>query len=402
MLGMAAGSQTQWGRIDDDGTVYVRTPDGERAVGSWQAGDASAGLALFVRRFDDLVTEVALLERRLESGAAEPAVTRQHAERLLAGLPTAAAVGDLAGLQIRLEKLRELANEKVSEVVAAREQARAAAIEHKQQLVAEAEHIAAESTSWKAAGDRLRDIVVEWKTIRGVDRKTDDALWHRFAAARDAFGKRRGAHFAGLDQERQAVRQAKERLITEAERLSQSTQWRQGADALKAMMTQWKQAGRASRAEEDALWARFRAAQDEFFRRRAASLAERDAAAAAQLAAREQVVKAAEAIDLTDLPAAEARLRELQQHDGATDMVARDTARRLDERMRRAEERVRSASQARSAAARAQSSPFLVALRERIEHAQAKLDRARASGDPERIARAEAELAQHRALLPPQ
>ena len=27
-----------WGRVDADGTVYVRTADGERVIGSWQAG----------------------------------------------------------------------------------------------------------------------------------------------------------------------------------------------------------------------------------------------------------------------------------------------------------------------------------------------------------------------------
>ncbi|HYS37243.1 MAG TPA: DUF349 domain-containing protein, partial [Pseudonocardiaceae bacterium] len=42
----------RWGRVDDDGTVYVTTADGERAVGSWQAGEPAEGLAHFARRFD--------------------------------------------------------------------------------------------------------------------------------------------------------------------------------------------------------------------------------------------------------------------------------------------------------------------------------------------------------------
>jgi hypothetical protein len=64
---------SQWGRIDDDGTVFVRTSSGERVIGSWQAGDAEAGLAYYTRRYDDLATEVTLLEQRLTSGAADPA-----------------------------------------------------------------------------------------------------------------------------------------------------------------------------------------------------------------------------------------------------------------------------------------------------------------------------------------
>src|SRR5690348_8257266 len=96
---------SDWGRIDDDGTVYVRTVDGERAIGSWQAGDREAGLAFYERRYDDLATEVQLLEQRLKSGAGDPASTRTHALALKEQLPTAAAVGDLAALDTRLDAL---------------------------------------------------------------------------------------------------------------------------------------------------------------------------------------------------------------------------------------------------------------------------------------------------------
>src|SRR3954468_12186707 len=50
----AAADPGRWGRVDDDGTVWVRTEDGERAVGSWQAGDAAEGLAAFPGRLDRL------------------------------------------------------------------------------------------------------------------------------------------------------------------------------------------------------------------------------------------------------------------------------------------------------------------------------------------------------------
>src|SRR4051795_4711338 len=96
---------SDWGRIDDDGTVYVRAGDGERAIGSWQAGDKEAGLAFYVRRFEDLETEVQLLEKRLESGAGDPAHTRSSALVLKEQVPGAAAIGDLASLDQRLDAL---------------------------------------------------------------------------------------------------------------------------------------------------------------------------------------------------------------------------------------------------------------------------------------------------------
>src|SRR4051812_21709051 len=143
---------SDWGRIDDDGTVYVRSGDGERAIGSWQAGDREAGLAFYQRRFEDLETEVRLLEKRLESGAGDPAHTRTNALALKEQLATVAAIGDLASLERRLDALLAAAEEKAGAASAAREQARADAIAAKEALVAEAENIAEPATSWKASG----------------------------------------------------------------------------------------------------------------------------------------------------------------------------------------------------------------------------------------------------------
>ena len=400
MAGAEGTEHAAWGRIDDDGTVWVRTAEGERSIGSWQAGDRTAGLAFYQRRFDDLATEVTLLERRLKSGAGDPASTRQNAQQLLTDLPNAAAIGDLGALGRRLTALLGAVEERSEAAAAQKAEARAAAIARKEALAEEAEKIGAESTAWKVSGDRLRDIVEEWKTIRGIDRRTDDALWKRFAAARDAFGKRRGSHFAQLDSERHTARDVKEKLIARAEELATSSEWRETADALKRLMGEWKAAGRAGRAEEDALWARFRAAQDAFFARRAAVFAERDAEFAGNVGKREEVIVLAEALDLSDVNAAQGALRDLQERYEEAGQVPRDSVRRLDDRMRKAEERVREAVDAQWAAKRADSNPFLAALRERLTEAEAKLARAQASGDTARIAKAEAEVAQRRSLIP--
>jgi hypothetical protein len=391
---------SEWGRIDADGTVYVKTADGEREIGSWQAGDVEAGLAFYQRRYEDLATEVALLEARLASGAGDPASTRGHAIAIKEQLPTAAVIGDLAGLDARLDTLLAAADERAGANAAAREQARAEAIEAKERLITEAEQIAASGTAWKAGGDRLRAIVEEWKQIRGVDRKTDDALWKRFAAARDAFGKRRGQHFAQLDAERATARTAKEKLVEQAEQLSSSSDWNQTAAAMRELMTEWKAAGRASREVEDALWARFRAAQDAFFARRSGVFAERDAEQAENLRRKEAIIAQVERLDLADARSAQANLRELQASFDEIGHVPREAVRRVDERMRAAEQRVRDAADAQWRQGRVGSNPFLAAMKQRLAEAEAKLDRARASGDPDRIARAEAEVEQRRSLLP--
>jgi Domain of Unknown Function (DUF349) len=391
---------SQWGRIDEDGTVFVRTSSGERVIGSWQAGDAEAGLAYYTRRYDDLATEVTLLEQRLTSGAADPATTRAHATELAETLPTASVIGDLDSLAERLSALLLAAQEKAAAKVAERQQARAAAIDAKQTLIAEAEQIAAASTSWKVSGDRLRAIVEEWKTIRGIDRRTDDALWKRFAAARDAFSKRRGQHFAQLDAERGTARAVKEKLVVRAEELSSSSDWKETAAAMRDLMAEWKAAGRASRDVEDALWQKFRGAQDAFFARRARVLSEREALQMTNQQRKEAIIREAERVDVSEPRAAQAALRELQARYDDIGQVPREVMRTTDGRMRAAEQRVRDAVEAQWRRGSVESNPFLAELRARLSEAEAKLARARAAGDAARIARAEADVAARRALIP--
>src|ERR1700750_1967727 len=250
---------TAYGRVDADGTVYVKTAEGDRVVVSWKAGTPEEGLAHFARRFADVVTEVALIEARLKSGAADAAHSLTSVKRIRTELAEAHVVGDIDGLATRLDKLAALADEKAGEARAAREVARTEALARKTALVEEAEKIAAEATGWKTAGDRLKEILDEWKTVRGVDKKSDGELWKRFAAARDGFTRRRGAHFATLDGQRKQAQTAKEEWVKEAESLADSTEWAATANRLKELMTEWKAAPRAAKDAEQRLWERFRA-----------------------------------------------------------------------------------------------------------------------------------------------
>jgi hypothetical protein len=391
---------SEWGRIDEAGTVFVKTADGEREVGSWQAGDADAGLAYYVRRFEDLDTEVELLSKRLESGAGDAKSTKSQAMTLHSSLPTVAVVGDLASLDAKLVALITAADAKIGEQAEARGAARAEAIAKKEALAVEAEQLAESSTQWKVAGDRLRTIVDEWKLIKGIDRKTDDALWKRFAAARDAFGKRRGSHFATLDTEREAAKAIKEKLVAQAEELAASEDWRETATALKDLMAEWKAAPRANRNTEDVLWKKFRAAQDSFFERRSGVFAERDAEQIQNLKEKEVVIAEAEAIDISDHRKAQVALRDLQEKLEGIGHVPRDAMRKTEDRMRAAEQRVRDAVDAQWKRGAVESNPFLAQLKERLAEAEAKLERAKASGDAGRIAKAEADVAQRKSLIP--
>lgn len=336
----------QFGRVDDDGTVWLISAAGERVVGSWQAGDREAAFAHFGRRFDDLATEVTLMEERLASGTGDARKIKAHASELAETLPTAAVLGDIDALATRLASIAEHAEATVAADRSRREEHRAAQTARKEALAAEAEELAATSTQWKAAGDRLRAILDEWKTISGLDRKVDDALWKRYSAAREAFNRRRGAHFAELDRERSGIRQAKERLCERAEELSDSTDWTATSAEFRKLLTEWKAAGRATREVDDALWRRFKAAQDVFFTARNAATAEKDAEFRANAAAKEALLAEAEKLDTSNHDAARAALRSIIEKWDAIGKVPRERTAELERRLRAVEKKVRDAGEA--------------------------------------------------------
>ena len=336
---------SEFGRIDEDGTAWVKTADGERQIGSWQAGTKEEGLKHFASRYQDIVVEVELLEARIVSHPDEAPKLKKAAEEIAATLPEATVIGDLPALEKRLATVMTDADHAGEKAKHAKEERRSAAIARKEELAAEAEAIGSDSTEWKAAGDRLRAILDEWKTIRGVDRKTDDVLWKRYSRARDAFNRRRGSHFAELDRNRAKSRDAKEELVERAEAIQDSTDWNDTARAFASLMQEWKAAGRAPREIDDKLWARFKAAQDHFFAARNEDSKQRDEEFEANAAAKDALIAEYDALidPDKDLEKAKNALRDLQEKWEAIGYVPRGRVREYETKIRDLEGRVQSA-----------------------------------------------------------
>ncbi|WP_330179328.1 DUF349 domain-containing protein [Nocardia sp. NBC_01503] len=371
---------SQWGRVDEDGTAWVKTTDGERVIGSWQAGDAAEGLAHFGRRFDDLATEVALLEARLAAGT-DARKTKTAATALAETLPEAAVIGDIDGLTQRLRAIIEHSDEAAAHAKEEKERSRHEQTERKEALAAEAEQIATDSTQWKVAGDRLREILDEWKTIRGVDRKVDDALWRRFSKAREAFNRRRGAHFAELDRERASAKTRKEELCVRAEELAGSTDWAGTAAVFRDLLAEWKAAGRAPREADEQLWKRFKSAQDIFFAARNSAASERDAEFEQNATAKEELLLHYENLNPeTNLDAARAALRDLQEKWDAIGKVPRERIHDLEARLRAVEKRVRDAVDAQWRRSDPEAMARAAQFRERVAQFEEQAAKAQAAG----------------------
>ncbi|WP_017595147.1 DUF349 domain-containing protein [Nocardiopsis potens] len=394
-----------WGRVDDDGTVYVRTSEGERVVGSWQAGAPEEALAFFRRKYDSLVTEVELLEKRLRTTDLSAAQALAGVDKLRSAVREAHAVGDLDSLMRRLDALAERAEERKIEQKHAQEQARTQAREVKERIVAEAERVAEETTHWKSGAERMRALIDEWKAAPRADRPTEQALWKRMSAARNSFSKRRKAYFAGLDAQREEVREAKERIVAEAEELSGSTEWGPTSGRYRELMQRWKASGRADRASEDRLWARFKAAQDAFFQARNAVFAERDAELRVNAEAKEKILAEAEQElqSISDPRRARARLRDYQEAWEEAGQLPRDSRDRLEGAFRRIEEDVRRAEekewQRTNPEARARAQATVDQLRGSLEDMEKKLEKARAAGDDRKVRDLEDGIATRRSWL---
>jgi hypothetical protein len=393
-----------WGRVDADGTVYVRTAEGERVIGSWQAGSPEEALAFYRRKFESLDTEVSLLEQRITTTDLSPAQARAGIERLQAAVTGAHAIGDLGQLQARLEALTGKVDERQEEVRAQRDQVRTEARSIKEAIVIEAETIAAEATHWKNSSERLRQLLEEWKAAPRADRAVEAALWKRLSAARNAFNKRRKAYFAELTEERDEARTRKETLCAEAETLADSTDWSTTAAAFRELMRSWKAAGRASRADEDELWTRFKTAQDTFFGARAEVYSAKDAALREHADVKTELLEeAGKLVPVTDVRAARAALRGIQERWEQAGPVPREAHERLESGLRRIEEAVRKAEDAQwrrsnpEALARARGT--VDQIRSAIAGLEGQLAKAQEAGNPQAVQEATEALDARRSWL---
>lgn len=395
------------GRVDDDGTVFVRRPDGQEvAVGQWAAGAPAEGLAFFERKYEGLKAEADLLLIRLKEGKGSSDNVRIVVTKLRETVAEPHVVGDLAQLENLAEQLELAGQARQAEAAAAREQERAATLAARTAIAEEAEGLA-ESTQWKATGDRFKALQDQWTALPRGDRagrETEQELWKRFSGARSTFDKARRAHFAALDATRKEAQAVKKDIIARAEALSDSTDWAGTARAYRGLMDEWKAAPRAGRADEDRLWARFRAAQDVFFDARNAEQAQRDGDQQDNARAKSALADEAEALlPITDLEATKSALRGIGERWNAIGHVPRGDRDRLEGRIRRVEDTVKRAEadqwRRTDPAKRALAESTVATFRASLDKLEAQLAKATGAGDERGAADLQGRIEQTRSLL---
>ncbi|MEO7267739.1 MAG: DUF349 domain-containing protein [Knoellia sp.] len=387
----------RFGRVNDEGHVFVKVGDEEREVGSYPDASPDDALQYFARKYDELAASADLLVRRL----ANPDVPAKDVVDALSTLKDhiaeAHVVGDLAALDATVASIEAGIASKRETELAVRAEARAAATVEREAIVAEAEQIAGQhpdQTQWKQSGERMRALLDQWKQHQRsgtkLDKPTENSLWQRFSHARNHFDKGRRTYFAQLDSTRADAKTAKETLVQEAEALATSKDWGPTARAFKNLMDQWRQSGRASRTEDDALWERFKTAQDNFFNAKDEVSAAEEEEFRANLAVKENLLKEAEQIlPVTNLDKAKAQLRAIQDKWDAAGKVPRADIDRTEKAIRRIETTVREQDEKKwkssnpEVAARANS--MVTQLRSSIESIEKDLAKATAAGNDKKV-----------------
>jgi hypothetical protein len=399
-----------WGRVDEDGTVSVREGAEWRVVGQFPDGSTEEALAYFERKYADLAGEVGLLEVRHRRGGASASDLRSTATTLRGKVSGAAAVGDLASLDARLAALiGELSAATETEAAAARE-AVDEAIRERTVLVEQAEALAArdpKTVQWRQAGVEMTALFDQWQSQQQngprLPKSTAQQLWKRFRDARATVDRHRREFYAELDETHRSARDAKTRLVEKAEALAPRGE--DGIGAYRDLLDEWKNAGRAGKKVDDALWARFKAAGDALYGARS----ERETAEAEEsrekiAQKRELLTEAAAVADESNLAAARTLLTSIQRRwDEIGRIFPRDKERALDDDLRKIEGALRTREDAdwkrNNPETKARANDMTRQLTDAIDKLEVELAAAEASGDTAAAAEAREALDARKAWL---
>ncbi|PAU68177.1 DUF349 domain-containing protein [Bifidobacterium criceti] len=395
----------RFGRVGDDGTVYVKEGDAEREVGQFPDASKEEALALYARRYLDLKAKLDLFAQRLKSNSIKPREIDETVAALDEETANPDVVGDIPALRKQFEELKAQAQAKKESIAAARKEAVANAVAERTKIVEKAEELAAnlgDNTNWRSTADKFRSLFDQWQqhqrtTVR-IDKSDADALWKRFSTARTTFNQARRKWAQARDNERAAARKAKEAIIAEANELKDSTAWAETSRRFNDLMARWKQAGRAGRQEDDTLWAQFREAADTFFNARQADREQMNTAEKENLAKKEALLVKAEALvpvkDETEAKKARQQLAAIQEEWDQIGYVPREDMRRIEGRLDDVDKQIKAVEDAAwkrsDPEADARKSSFEGQLKAQLDELDERIAK---TDDPKQKAKLEAEKA---------
>ena len=389
------------GRVDEENNVYVFDNGSERKVGQYPGVTRDEALAYFERKFQELESNVRILEQRVKNKADAISIAKA-AQKLTVDLVEPAAVGNLQDLRERVANITPNIEQLKKDKAEALDKANKEALKIRSEIATKAQALAdkdPQKTQWKIASKQMTELFEQWqlsqKSAPKVPRKDSELIWKQFSQARTKFEANKRAFFSALTAESKNARAKKTALVTQAEALDAK-----GSDSsieYRKLLDQWKLSGRSQGTQDDALWVRFKAAGDSIYARKKEILAKESVEFQANYEVKIAVITEAEKLDPSiNLAEAKKQLLSLQAKYEKAGKVPKDKIKETDTRMKTVEKKFKDFEQeqwrASDPAAIERTNSVISQLLESIEKLEKELVGAEASNDPSRIAKAKEAL----------
>lgn len=127
---------------------------------------------------------------------------------------------------------------------------------------------------YQEASEKVIALQEEWRDIGRSEEH--ERIWEVFHSACDSFFDSKREYFKNLASSRKDNKDEKVKLIEEAEKVKDSTDWKKTSNFLINLQKKWKKIGPAHPSEDQKLWNQFRKACDVFFDARSEHYKERD------------------------------------------------------------------------------------------------------------------------------
>ncbi len=122
--------------------------------------------------------------------------------------------------------------------------------------------------AWQKATDKVNELLVLWKSIGRAPKVENDLIWKRFKTSLDQFYHAKRDFFSAIKEQQLENYNRKLDLCIRAEAIKLSNEWKSATRDLINLQKEWKEIGPVPRKYSDKIWKRFRAACDEFFKRK--------------------------------------------------------------------------------------------------------------------------------------
>jgi len=397
-----------FGRVDESGNVYLLDNGVERLIGSQPTMTIEDAVKFYQKRYDDLHSNVRLLEQRLKAKADAKSILKS-AKKISADLESPNVLGDVQSLRDRVKNIEAQLGDLVAKLDQEREQAVAEAITAREKLVAAAEAIVAKDSSkvnYKQASVKMTELLAEWQKLQKegirIPKSLADAFWKRLAASRNIFESNKRSFFSNQDKLIKASKTARTEIVKKAEALVAK-----GADAVseyKTLLTDWKALPKSKSNSDDGLWERFKAAGDAIYAAKAEKSSVEEAAFAANLEVKLTLLGEAEALDPDkDLEAAKSAIKSIQARWEKAGKVPRDSVRKVEDRLRAVETKIRNIEQENWRKSDPTTIDRTNSLKSQLEDAISKLEKelgeAKSSGNEKLVEKINSELETKRSWL---